>query len=105
LLHPAFRPDLSPRDFWLNPYIKSCLHGRRFETQNVHGDILKDSTNRFSQVWLIYIVIKTPCRCHLLKCARRTHVIYLSQLCALLYMISSNTISNNYKSGDRLNWH
>ena len=32
LLHPAYSPDLSPCDFWLNSYIKSCLRGRKFET-------------------------------------------------------------------------
>ena len=30
LPHPAYSPDLSPCDFWLNPYIKAYLRGRRF---------------------------------------------------------------------------
>ena len=31
LSYPAYSPDLSPCDLWLNPYIKTCLQGRRFE--------------------------------------------------------------------------
>ena len=30
LPNPAYSPDLSPCDFWLNPYIKAYLRGRRF---------------------------------------------------------------------------
>ena len=32
LPHPPYSTDLSPCDFWLNPYIKSCLWGCKFET-------------------------------------------------------------------------
>ena len=31
--HPAYSPDLVPCDFWLNPVIKRCLSGRKFETR------------------------------------------------------------------------
>ena len=33
LSHPAYSPDLAPCDFWLNPVIKKCLSGCKFETR------------------------------------------------------------------------
>ena len=44
LPHPACSPDISSCDFWLNPYIKSCLRGRRFESRYDHWEA------RFSSV-------------------------------------------------------
>ena len=40
LPHPPYSPDLAPCDFWLNPYIKACLRGRRFETRTQVGSAL-----------------------------------------------------------------
>ena len=37
LPHPANSPDLAPCDFWLNPVIKECLSGRKFETRTAIG--------------------------------------------------------------------
>ena len=37
LSHPAYSPDLAPYDFWLNPVIKKCLSGRKFETRTAVG--------------------------------------------------------------------
>ena len=34
LQHPPNSPDLFPYDFWLNPYIKSWVQGRRFEMRS-----------------------------------------------------------------------
>ena len=45
LPHPAYSPDLSPCDFWLNPYIKSCLQGRRFESRSALGSALFQCIN------------------------------------------------------------
>ena len=33
LPHPAYCPDLALCDFWLNPIIKKCLSGHKFETR------------------------------------------------------------------------
>ena len=44
LPHPAYSPDLSPCDFWLNPLIKKCLKGRRFETRTAVGRALFQCT-------------------------------------------------------------
>ena len=43
LPHPPYSPDLSPCDFWLSPYIKSCLRGRTFETLSAVGSALYTS--------------------------------------------------------------
>ena len=40
LPHPAYSPDLAPCDFWLNPVIKKCLSGRKFETRTAVGRAL-----------------------------------------------------------------
>ena len=45
LPHPPCSPDLSPCDFWLNPYIKSCLRGRKFETCSAEGSALYQCIN------------------------------------------------------------
>lgn len=49
LPHPPYSPDLSPCDFWLNPYIKSCLRGRRFETRSAVGSALYQCINSISK--------------------------------------------------------
>ena len=63
LPHPAYSPALSPCDFWLNPYIKSCLRGCRFESRaalesalfQCINSIPKDHfTNAFS-VWIRWL--------------------------------------------------
>ena len=45
LPHPPYSPDLSPCDLWLNPYIKSCLRGRKFETRSAVGSALYQCIN------------------------------------------------------------
>ena len=45
LPHPPYSPDFSPCDFWLNPYIKSCLQGRKFETRSAVGSVLYQCIN------------------------------------------------------------
>ena len=40
LPHPPYSPDLAPCDFWLNPHIKQCLRGRKFETRTAVGRAL-----------------------------------------------------------------
>ena len=40
LPHTPYSTDLSPCDFWLNAYIKSCLQGRKFETRSAVGNAL-----------------------------------------------------------------
>ena len=45
LPHPAYSPDLAPCDFWLNPVIKKCLSGRKFETHTAVGRALFQCTD------------------------------------------------------------
>jgi histone-lysine N-methyltransferase SETMAR len=45
LPHPAYSPDLSPCDFWLNPVIKDHLRGRRFESRSAVGSALYQCMN------------------------------------------------------------
>lgn len=45
LPHPPYSPDLSPCDFWLNPYIKNYLRGRRFESRQAVGSALFQCLN------------------------------------------------------------
>ena len=45
LPHPPYSPDLSPCDFWLNPYIKSCLWGCKFEMRSAVGSSLYQCIN------------------------------------------------------------
>lgn len=45
LPHPAYSPDLSPCDFWLNPLIKDYLRGRRFESRHAVGSALFQCLN------------------------------------------------------------
>ena len=45
LPYPTYSPDLSPCDFWLNQYIKSCLEGRKFETRSAVGSALYQCIN------------------------------------------------------------
>ena len=45
LPHPAYSPDLTPCDFWLNPVIKKCLSGRKFETRTAVGRALFQCTD------------------------------------------------------------
>ena len=45
LPHPPYSPYLSPCDFWLNPYIKSCLQGCKFETHSAVGSVLYQCIN------------------------------------------------------------
>ena len=49
LPHPAYSPDLSPCDFWLNPLIKKCLSGRKFETRTAVGTALYQCTNSIAK--------------------------------------------------------
>ena len=42
---PTLQPDLSPCDFWLNTYIKSCLRGGKFETRSAVGSALYQCLN------------------------------------------------------------
>ena len=41
----TYSPDLSPCDFWLNPLIKKCLSGRKFETCTAVGTAFYQCTN------------------------------------------------------------
>ena len=43
--HPAYSPDLAPCDFWLNPVIRRCLSGRKFETRTAVGRALFQCTD------------------------------------------------------------
>lgn len=45
LPHPAYSPDLAPCDFWLNPYIKNYMRGRRFESRHAVGSALFQCLN------------------------------------------------------------
>ena len=45
LPHPPYSTYLSPCDFWLNPYIKSCLQGCKFETHSAVGSVLYQCIN------------------------------------------------------------
>ena len=45
LLHPLYSHDLSPCNFWLNSYIKSCLRGRKFEMRSAVGSTLYQCIN------------------------------------------------------------
>ena len=45
LPHPPYIPDLSTCDFWLNPSIKSCLHGRKYEMPDAVGSALYQCIN------------------------------------------------------------
>jgi len=45
LPHPAYSPDLAPCDFWLNPYIKNYMRGRRFESRHAVGSVLFQCLN------------------------------------------------------------
>ena len=45
LPHSAYSPDLAPCDFWLNPVIKKCLSGRKFETRTAVGRALFQCTD------------------------------------------------------------
>ena len=45
LPHPPYSPDLSPCDFWLNPNIKSCLGGHKFEMHSAVGSALNQCIN------------------------------------------------------------
>ena len=49
LPHPPYSPDLSPCDFWFNPYIKSCLRGRKFETRSAVSSALYQCINRIQK--------------------------------------------------------
>jgi hypothetical protein len=40
--HPPYSPDLAPCDYFLFPYIKLKLKGRRFDTiEEIHGKSLR----------------------------------------------------------------
>ena len=92
LPHTPYNPDLSPCDFWYNPYIKSCRRGRKFETRSAVGtalyqcinSILKEQfKNAFSE-WISRLekcvqvngdvsrIFKARSCCHYLKNAPRT---------------------------------
>ena len=49
LPHPAYSPDLSPCDFWLNPLIKKCPSGRKFETRTAVGTALYQCFNSIAK--------------------------------------------------------
>ena len=49
LPHPSYSPYLSPCDFWLNPYIRSCLQGRKFEMCSAVGSALYQCINSISK--------------------------------------------------------
>ena len=46
--HPPYSPDLSPCDFWLNPYIKTWLRGRRCESRCNVGSALYQCVKQYT---------------------------------------------------------
>ena len=78
LPHPTYSTDLSPCDFWLNPYIKFCLQGCKFETHSSVGSLLYQCVNsipkeQFKNAFSEWIS-------HLEMCPGHWRVLWRSQL-------------------------
>ncbi len=63
LLHPAYSPDLAPNDFWLYPFLKAPLRGKRFANLAQLKEVVADRIGQIpSQEYKTCMLQKWPRR-------------------------------------------
>ncbi|GFU77287.1 histone-lysine N-methyltransferase SETMAR [Trichonephila clavipes] len=56
--HPAYSPELTPRDFWLFPQLKKPLRGKRFASNKAYVKASEAVLKQFSQNGFLHVFKK-----------------------------------------------